>query len=256
MPQWRAPIEHDAARPAAAVELRHDHLDHEGAAGLKVRGGFRKPRPGRPGSSGSDRVVDEVDERELALDAVVEKSPIVTSIASPPGLARRRATIGGERSMPLTRTPRAASGRAIRPVPIASSSARPSPASSARKSTAGARPPGRTFRRNPRPYVAATDSSKYPSAFIAGIYRALAVSPPTRGPFRSRRSGRTVWCPVPEGCGGPPTDGRTVKSGHFLGLQSEIRQAEGYCARDGGQLIVVDEDDPFRGARAGQRSLT
>ncbi len=39
--------------------------------------------------------------------------------------------------MPATRTPRAASGSAIRPVPIANSSARPPPASSASRSTAG-----------------------------------------------------------------------------------------------------------------------
>ena len=31
---------------------------------------------------------------------VVEKSPIATGIASPPGFARRRATIASERSMP------------------------------------------------------------------------------------------------------------------------------------------------------------
>ena len=39
--------------------------------------------------------------------------------------------------MPATGTPRSASGSAIRPVPIANSSAAPSPASSASKSTAG-----------------------------------------------------------------------------------------------------------------------
>ena len=39
--------------------------------------------------------------------------------------------------MPATRTPRCASGNAIRPVPIANSSALPSPASSASRSAAG-----------------------------------------------------------------------------------------------------------------------
>ena len=39
--------------------------------------------------------------------------------------------------MPATRTPRSASGSAIRPVPIANSSAPPAPASSASRSTAG-----------------------------------------------------------------------------------------------------------------------
>ena len=40
--------------------------------------------------------------------------------------------------MPATGTPRSASGSAMRPVPIANSSAAPSPASSASRSTAGA----------------------------------------------------------------------------------------------------------------------
>ncbi len=39
--------------------------------------------------------------------------------------------------MPLTATPRAASGTATRPVPTANSSARPAPARRARYSTAG-----------------------------------------------------------------------------------------------------------------------
>ena len=48
----------------------------------------------------------------------VAKSPMVTPILSPPGLARSRATIALDRSMPCTGTPRRASGSAIRPVPI------------------------------------------------------------------------------------------------------------------------------------------
>ena len=67
----------------------------------------------------------------------VAKSPIVTSMPSAPGFARSRATIASERSIPWTVTPRAASGSAIRPVPMPSSSAAPSPARSARNSTAG-----------------------------------------------------------------------------------------------------------------------
>src|SRR5215467_13113447 len=58
---------------------------------------------------------------------VVAKSPIVTPTASPPGLARSRATIARDRSMPWTGTPRRASGKAIRPVPTPSSSARLEP---------------------------------------------------------------------------------------------------------------------------------
>ena len=50
---------------------------------------------------------------------MVAKSPIATSISSPPGFARSLATIASERSIPATRTPRCESGSAIRPVPIA-----------------------------------------------------------------------------------------------------------------------------------------
>ena len=62
---------------------------------------------------------------------VVAMSPMATGMASPPGLARSRATMARDRSMPCTSTPRRASGSAIRPVPMASSSARPSAASPA-----------------------------------------------------------------------------------------------------------------------------
>ena len=62
-------------------------------------------------------------------------SPIVTAISSPPGLSRSRATIARDRSIPATGTPRAASGRAIRPVPIANSSADPPSANVASRST-------------------------------------------------------------------------------------------------------------------------
>ena len=45
--------------------------------------------------------------------------------------------MASELSMPTTRTPRSASGSAIRPVPTANSSAAPSPANSTSASTAG-----------------------------------------------------------------------------------------------------------------------
>ena len=45
--------------------------------------------------------------------------------------------MASESSMPATRTPRSASGTAIRPVPIANSSAPPSPAKPASTSTTG-----------------------------------------------------------------------------------------------------------------------
>ena len=68
---------------------------------------------------------------------VVAKSPMVTPMSSAPGFARSSATMAGDRSIPCTRTPRWLSGIAMRPVPMPSSSAAPSPARSARKRTAG-----------------------------------------------------------------------------------------------------------------------
>lgn len=58
---------------------------------------------------------------------VVAKSPMVTPMSSPPGLARIRRTMARDMSMPCTGTPRRASGSAIRPVPMPNSSARASP---------------------------------------------------------------------------------------------------------------------------------
>jgi hypothetical protein len=54
---------------------------------------------------------------------VVDMSPIVTGSSAPPGLARSCSTIAADSSMPVTGTPRAASGSPTRPVPIANSSA-------------------------------------------------------------------------------------------------------------------------------------
>ena len=72
-----------------------------------------------------ERVEDEVDERVAAFDADVGEVAHRDRDRSPPGFARRRATIASEASIPCTSTPRAASGSAIRPVPIASSSTGP-----------------------------------------------------------------------------------------------------------------------------------
>ncbi len=77
---------------------------------------------------------------------VVAMSPRTTSTDAAAGScaasARNRAAIGSDSSTPVTSTPRRASGTATRPVPTASSSARPSPASAARNSTAGSRTSG------------------------------------------------------------------------------------------------------------------
>ena len=64
-------------------------------------------------------------------------SPIVTLMRLAWSLARRRSAIAVDSSIPDTRTPRSASGRATRPVPMANSSALPSPANSASRSTVG-----------------------------------------------------------------------------------------------------------------------
>ncbi len=63
---------------------------------------------------------------------------MTTGIVLPPGLARSRATISGDASMPSTATPRPASGRATRPLLTASSSTGPPAARPAKNSTAGA----------------------------------------------------------------------------------------------------------------------
>ena len=77
---------------------------------------------------------------------VVAMSPMVTPIASPPGLPRSLAAIARDSSMPCTGTPRWDSGSPMRPVPMASSSARPLPASSASRLTAGSIASGRNMR--------------------------------------------------------------------------------------------------------------
>jgi len=91
---------------------------------------------------------------------VVAKSPIVTRMSSPPGFARSLATIAFDNSIPCTCTPRCASGSAIRPVPIPSSSARPLPASSTSRSTTGSTTAESNISAADSSYLAATRSSK------------------------------------------------------------------------------------------------
>jgi hypothetical protein len=98
---------------------------------------------------------------------VVAKSPIVTPMSSAPGFARSLAIIAVDISIACTDTPRRASGSAIRPVPIPSSSARPLPARSARKSTTGSTASGANISSEDSSYLAATCSSKYPSSLTA-----------------------------------------------------------------------------------------
>ena len=93
-------------------EVREPDLDDEVATGLLVRGGVTEALNlvvlrGQV----TDRVADEVNEPERAPARAVGKSPAVTVTRSAPGLARSRATIACDRSIPWTRTPRALRGR-------------------------------------------------------------------------------------------------------------------------------------------------
>ena len=67
----------------------------------------------------------------------VAMSPTTTGRSSAETFVRSTSTIGADSSIPVTGTPFASRGTATRPVPIASSSAGPPPASSARASTTG-----------------------------------------------------------------------------------------------------------------------
>ena len=134
----RPPRQHGLAE-RQPLQLRHPRLDHEPPAALQMRGGVREARDlAVLRVQVEDRVEDEVDDRELAVDARRRHVPDMAATRSAPGFSRSRASISFELSIPATRTPRSASGSAIRPVPIANSSAAPSPASSASSSTAGA----------------------------------------------------------------------------------------------------------------------
>src|SRR5262249_47469386 len=93
--------------------------------------------------------------------------PSATSIWLPPTFARRRSSMAGEASMPWTRTPRSASGKAMRPAPMPSSSAGPTCARSARKSTAA---------RVVAPTIGSTHASyavAMRSPYVAGPYSAI-----------------------------------------------------------------------------------
>jgi hypothetical protein len=69
-------------------------------------------------------------------------SPRTTGIIASSAFVRSLSTIGRDNSMPVTGTPRSARGTATRPVPMANSSAGPSPDSSASRSTVGVRTSG------------------------------------------------------------------------------------------------------------------
>ena len=122
------------------LEVGHAVLDDERASGGEVPGRVLKARDLFVlRDQVEDRVEDEVDERELSVDGRRrEVADGRRRARRPPGLSRSLATIASEASIPSTRTPRSASGSAIRPVPIANSSARP-PAARLREQVDGRR---------------------------------------------------------------------------------------------------------------------
>jgi len=91
-------------------------------------------------------------------------SPTTTGISAP--FLRSSSAIAGDSSIPLTGTPASASGIATRPVPIANSRARPSPARPASKRTVGSRTSGANMN---------ADVSSYRPA-VVGSYTSLLVT--------------------------------------------------------------------------------
>src|SRR5947209_13105086 len=91
-------------------------------------------------------------------------SPTVTGMSV--RFLRSCSAIEGDSSTPLTVTPTSASGMATRPVPMANSRAGPSPASRARKATAGPTTSGANMK---------ADVSSYASAVCAS-HRSLLVT--------------------------------------------------------------------------------
>jgi hypothetical protein len=119
----RAHLPGQAALPdREPAQLRDPDLDDEAAPRLKVGGDVRKQATW---DSCVVRFMMVLKTRyateNVPSTVVVAKSPIATPIASPPGLARSRAAIARDSSMPWTGTPRRASGSAIRPVPMPNS---------------------------------------------------------------------------------------------------------------------------------------
>ena len=118
-----------------------------------------------------DRVEDQVDDGERPVH------PGGREVADRHADARRRPAwraagppSPAERSMPWTGTPRRASGRAMRPVPMPSSRARPPPASPPEpRPPRYSRHPARTFRPTPSYPAATAPRSNRPSS-TAGPY--------------------------------------------------------------------------------------
>src|SRR5262245_54758256 len=118
-------------------------------------------------------------------------SPTTTGICCSSTLRRSWATIGSDSSMPVTGTPRAASGTPTRPVPMASSRAGPPSASRPSRSSVGSRTSGAN---------SAAESASYLEA-ISSVHTSLLVTcaafhdvPPRGHPNTRANLGR---CPTP-----------------------------------------------------------
>ena len=99
-----------------------------------------------------------------------------------------RATMSGEKSIPATRTPRAASGTAILPVPIASSSAPPPRERREEVDDGLDRHAGRRLRRTaPRPRLRTSPSSR--PLQLPGLLRVPLADAEDRQPDRRREDG-------------------------------------------------------------------
>src|SRR4051794_33060374 len=140
-------------------------------------------------------------------------SPSTAAMPAAPGLARSRSSMCGESSMPDTGTPRSANGSATRPVPTASSSARPSPARSASRSTVG-------------PSVAGSNRSAESSSYVAAISSSNQILVVPEEP-RDEASRRAM----------PPTLAADVRVGHRESVPTMARM---YAVQ------LAFSDDPAR----------
>jgi hypothetical protein len=107
-----------------------------------------------------NRVAQQVDEREPAVDSGCCEVADGGADVGAPGRVRRCATMASDRSMPCTRIPRWRSGSATRPVPMPNSSASPVAARVARNSTAGSSALGSNNSGQSASYRSAIHSSK------------------------------------------------------------------------------------------------
>src|SRR3954454_21271735 len=140
-------------------------------------------------------------------------SPSTAPMPDAPGFALSRSSMYGEISIPDTATPRSASGTATRPVPIASSSARPPPASPASRSTVG-------------PSVAGSNRSAESSSYVAAISSSNQILLMPEEP-RDEASRRAM----------PPTLAADVRVGHRESVPTMARM---YAVQ------LAFSDDPAR----------